>query len=357
MSGFVDHAAEQGGLLVWIRELVHGREDAARITFPDLARAHTAWLDAPGDQHVAAAYADALEAFERRHGTLEGAYWCTSVASGAAVTVQGRRRHFHRATAWATQPDQRIAALLNECDELSVRVAEVLRGTGQRIAMGLVLRVAGNVLALVDERSAHPGTAQTAESIKLEATNLGQAQSYYRRAARRQAQLVYVAGMLIGVVVLMALVLAILAIVHATADVRWIPHSAKAGQPSLSTLYLCAISGALGADVSVASRVNENSFSVDYEIGRFTIFVLGSLRPLLGAVFGIALYAALASGLLDLFKVPSDDLTKQLYFYIVVAFLAGFSERWAKGLLAGLEGGAAAPPEPRRASSGPGGPA
>ena len=50
--------------------------------------------------------------------------------------------------------------------------------------------------------------------------------------------------------------------------------------------------------------------------------VLGSLRPLLGAVFGIALYAALASGLLDLFKVPSDDLTKQLYFYIVVAFLA-----------------------------------
>lgn len=79
---------------------------------------------------------------------------------------------------------------------------------------------------------------------------------------------------------------------------------------SLSTIYLCAISGALGANVSVASRIDENSFAVDYELGRGTIAALGMLRPLLGAVFGIALYAALASGLLDLFKVPTADVTK-----------------------------------------------
>ncbi|HET7044857.1 MAG TPA: hypothetical protein VFI37_08415 [Gaiellaceae bacterium] len=326
------------------------------MTFPDLVRAHKARIDAPDDADAAAAYTAALAGFERREGTLEGTYWCSDVASAAAVTVRGRvrcRRRFHRATAWAARPEQRISALLNECDELGVRVAEVLRGTSQRIAIGLVLRVAGNLLALVDERTAHPEREQLTAAAKLEAANLTEAQEYYRRAARRQAQLVYVFGMLVGVLLLMGLVLAILAVVHWTADVRWIPHDAKADQPSLSTLYLCAISGALGANVSVASRIDENAFKVDFELGRFTIAALGALRPLLGAVFGIALCAALASGLLDLFKVPDQDLTQQLYFFLVIAFLAGFSERWTKGILVGIEGGAGAVPphESKRAAS------
>lgn len=335
MSEYAGVAAERGRLWAWLRGRAREVEERLHPAFPDVARAHKAWLDAPGDDGAAAAYAEALHGFELRHGRVEGAYWCTSVASGVAVTVQGHRRRFHRATAWATQPDQRIATLLNECDELSVRVSEVLRGTGQRIAMGLVLRTAGNLLALVDERSAHPDKEQLADAIKAEADNIADAQRYYRRAARRQAQLVFVGGMLLGVIALMGVVLAILAVLHVTADVRWLPHKEQT-IGSLTPLYLCAISGALGADVSVASRIDENSFAVDYELGRITLLLLGAIRPLLGAVFGLALYAALASGLLDLFNVPKDDVTKQLLFFLIVAFLAGFSERWAKGVLGEL---------------------
>lgn len=360
MSEFVGEAAESTKVGAWLRSRRRAAQvQVERLSFADLVRLHKRWADAPEDGDAASAYGRALATFEEQQGRLEGAYWCSAAAGGAAVTVRGhlRRRHrFHRAAVWPGRADARVSSLLNECDELGVRVTEVLRGTGQRIAMGLVLRVAGNLLALADERAAQPERELAAEAAKREAANLADAQDYYRRAARRQAQLVYLLGMLAGVVALMAFVLAVLAVVHWTTNVRWIPHSASAGQPSLSTLYLCAIAGALGANVSVASRIDENAFKVDYELGRFTIAALGMLRPLLGAVFGIALYAALVSGLLDLFKVPEQDLTQQLYFFLVVAFLAGFSERWAKGVLTGIEGSGppAAPPhvEPAKPRSG-----
>lgn len=338
-------APVQGRIRAWLRSRDLAQE-LHRVSFPDLVRTHHAWLAAPHDAGAVQAYAEALEHFERAAGKLEGAYWCSDVPAGIAVTRQGRRRHFHRATAWAAQPDRLLGALLNECDELGLRISEVLRGTGQRIAMGLVLCAGGNLLALAEEKSS------SVEAVKREAANLDQAQTYYRRAARRQAQLVYLGGMLLGVIVVMGVVLAILAILHVTADIRWIPHHTGTGgtvtsEVSLSTLYLCAISGALGANVSVASRIDEDTFAIDYELGRGTIAALGMLRPLLGAIFGIALYAALASGLLDLFKVPTEDVTKQLYFFLVVAFLAGFSERWAKGVLVGLESpGKAQQPQP-----------
>lgn len=335
MSELVGLAAERDRPLSWLRGRLRGLAREPRPAFPDLVRAHKTWLEAPGDERAAAAYAAALAAFERHHGRIEGAYWCTSVASGAAVTADRGRRRFHRATAWATQPDQRVAALLNECDELAVRIGEVLRGTGQRIAIGLVLRTSGNLLALVDAPSAHPGPKQLDAAVRAEAASFREARRYYRRTARRQAQLVYVGGMLLGVVALLGIVLGILAILHVTADIRWLPHKDQS-IGSLTPLYLCAISGALGADVSVASRIDENSFAVDYELGRVTLLLLGAIRPLLGAVFGIALYAALASGVVDLLKVPDDDVTKQLLFFLIVAFLAGFSERWAKGVLGGL---------------------
>ena len=235
MSEIAGTAPERSRFWTW---LGRGAEAAApelkRVAFPDLVRTHHAWSSTPHDATSAEAYVEALEHFERREGRLEGAYWCSKVAAGIAVTRQGRRRHFHRATAWAAQPDHLVGALLNECDELGVRVSEVLRGTGQRIAMGLVLCTAGNLLALAEEGST------SAEAAAREAANLEQAQAYYRRAARRQAQLVYVGGMLLGVVVLMGIVLAILAVLHATTDIRWIPHDTAAGtvtsEVSLSTL-------------------------------------------------------------------------------------------------------------------------
>src|SRR5215204_5526294 len=252
------------------------------------------------------------------------------------------RRRFHRETAWVTQPDVRVTRLLNASDELGVRVSQVLRGTSARVCMGLVMSSSKALLGLVDAPSQPESANERSEILKEEEQKLRATEREYRRTATRQAQLVYVAGALVGAIALTALVLLVLWLISLRTRLMWLPADGGKGAEktvSLSLLYLCAIAGGLGAIVSLIARINMNSCTVDFEAGRGVTFALGALRPALGAVFGIAFYAAVVSGLLDLFKVPTDDETKQFYFFLVIAFLAGFSERWARDVLVDLDGG------------------
>jgi hypothetical protein len=326
-----------------------------RLSFADLARIHHAWRADPDDTALRARYEEAVAAFEFHHGEMDDAYWCLDRPSGAAVTIQPMRRtlgwrpryRFHRATGWATQPDARVARLLNASDELGVRVSHVLHGTSARVCMGLVMSSSKALLALVDQPSQPADPAARREILKEEEQKLKATEREYRRTATRQAQLVYVAGALAGAIALTGLVLLVLWLISLRTHLMWLPQDGAKGAErtvSLSLLYLCAIGGGLGAIVSLIARINMNSCTVDFEAGRGVTFALGALRPALGAVFGIAFYAAVVSGLLDLFKVPTGDDTKQFYFFLVIAFLAGFSERWARDVLMDLEGGKTAPP-------------
>jgi hypothetical protein len=71
-------------------------------------------------------------------------------------------------------------------------------------------------------------------------------------------------------------------------------------------------------------------FTIDFEVGRKSVRRLGALRPLTGAVFALALYFALQSNLLS---IPIPKSPSQVYFYLVIGFLAGFSERVTRVLL------------------------
>jgi len=332
-----------------------------RITFADLARVHHEWRTDPGDAALSARYADALAAFEYHHGEIDDAYWCVARPSGVAVTIQPIHRatgvrpryRFHRATAWATQPDVRVTRLLNASDELAVRVSQVLRGTSARVCMGLVMSSSKALLGLVDAPSQPENAEERGEILKEEEQKLRATEREYRRTATRQTQLVYVAGALVGAITLTALVLLVLWLISLRTHLAWLPVDRAKGveqSVSLSLLYLCAIAGGIGAIVSLIARINMNSCAVDFEAGRGVTFALGALRPALGAVFGIAFYAAVVSGLLDLFKVPTGDDTKQFYFFLVIAFLAGFSERWARDVLVDLDGGK---PPPTTIGTGP----
>ena len=64
--------------------------------------------------------------------------------------------------------------------------------------------------------------------------------------------------------------------------------------------------------------------------------MLGSYRPVLGAVFGVFTYFVLASGILQL--KPLDDAKTALYYYGTLAFVAGFSERFTQVLAKSVEG-------------------
>ena len=92
------------------------------------------------------------------------------------------------------------------------------------------------------------------------------------------------------------------------------------------------VAGALGAVVSVIQRINQGKFTLEYDTGRLYAMFLGGLRPLIGGAFALVLSFAFTGGLLSL-PSRSTDAHRKLAL-LVVAFLAGFSERWAQDTLA-----------------------
>src|SRR5262249_56302434 len=84
-----------------------------------------------------------LDRFERLHGRIVNAYWCSNVESAVALTERPRPRilglllqprlDFHRVSDWATKGEPDVAAQLHVCDELAVRAGHVFSGPPRRI--------------------------------------------------------------------------------------------------------------------------------------------------------------------------------------------------------------------------------
>ena len=311
-----------------------------RVTFPDLVRIHFRWRhamrddSAVGEDEIAQldkVYHEALDAFEDEHGKMISAYWCADVESAVVLTAgkpnNSRLRRllsvsprFHRVSDWATKDEPDIARALHHCDELAIRAGEVLRGRSRRIAIQLVMTSACHLLSLVDARGENPPQAHKA-AVAAEVRQLAEVRRSYRESANGDAQLVYFAGMALGIGALGLLYLAAGSILD------------KEGVHA-STVVGCLVAGALGAVVSVIARVNSGSFSLDTDIARGYTLFLGSLRPWIGSIFGLLIYFAVTSNFVQVFKVPPDE-TDAFYFFCVLAFGAGFSERWAQDTLTG----------------------
>jgi len=313
---------------------------ARRVTFPDLVRIHFRWRQALRDdasvseeerEKLDREYHEALEVFEDEHGQLINAYWCADVESGVALTAgkpnNSRLRRllsvsprFHRVSDWATKDEPDIARALHHCDELAIRAGEVLRGRSRRIAVQLVMTSACHLLSLVDARGENPADAHKA-AVATELRELAAVGRSYRQSANGDAQLVYFAGMAMGI--------AALGLLYLTAGSILDREGVNA-----ETVVGCLVAGALGAVVSVIARVNSGSFALDEDVARGYTLFLGSLRPWIGSIFGLLIYFAVTSNFIQIFQIP-DDATEAFYFFCVIAFGAGFSERWAQDTLTG----------------------
>jgi len=93
--------------------------------------------------------------------------------------------------------------------------------------------------------------------------------------------------------------------------------------------------GGMGAIISVFSRMSSRKFSLDYTAGTPQNKRLGVFRPIIGSTMGVIVYFLLMSGLTP-FNIPVDGATR-IYYVLSIAFTAGFTERWATGLLPGKE--------------------
>jgi hypothetical protein len=323
------------------------------VSFPELVWAHfcrqeelfrTAGLTAAAEDE----YRRRLKVFKQQYGDVVNAYWCRHEASGAALTELPRRHRwrpwrndsivrFHTATDWRTHQWPEIAEQLHGCETLAIKVGEVLRGTSEKIALQWILAVASRLLGAIDQaKEDPPPNASTLNAIlKAQRAELRQIDRYYHRAGQKAARLVYFSGMMRGAVLLAAGS-------GLGALILWAADAIHPHQIPLEHLVVASSMGALGAVISVMSRMaSAGRFQLDHEVGRKQLRRLGSFRPFIGAVFALVIYFALKSNLIRIGELADNDTApKTVYFYATIAFLAGFSERWAKVLLDGAMGGA-----------------
>ena len=292
-------------------------------SFTELIYAHYAWWrELRGDGVTAATqthYDQLRDGFEREHGPIVRAYWCSHVESAVALTEQkvrfgGPRFSFYRETHWATRDQPDIANEMYRCDELAVRATTVLTGVRQRICMNLVMASAEHLMSLVDRRAAHDDPKATVAMLEHERETIGRTEAYYKEAANGQAQIVYFAGMAL-VVLLISLVATI------WLSITW------------ATPVAALVAGSIGALVSVVQRINSGQFDLEYDVGKPYALFLGGLRPLIGGSFAMVLTFAFTGGLLHLPVAENETNTNRRLALLVISFLAGFSERWAQDTL------------------------
>jgi hypothetical protein len=318
------------------------KHELRRVPFADLVRIHFHWREVMRSESgfseaertlVDDEYQAVCERFEAEHGEIVTSYWCANVESAVALTKgpppRGRFRRrrsagprFHRVSDWATKNEPEIARALHKCDELAIRISEMLRGRSRTICMQLVMTSACHLLSLVDSRDSTPQSARDLKAaLTAEQRELANVARDYREAANGDAQLIYFAGMGVGI---------------ATLGMLYALGGSILQRPEVpaSTIVGCLVAGALGAIVSVIARVNSGSFALDADVDRGYTLFLGALRPWIGSIFGLLTYFAVTSGFVEIFKVPGEGIS-QFYFLCVIAFAAGFSERWAQDTLTG----------------------
>ena len=327
-------------------------------------------------ERARADYERALADFQASEGTITDAYWCVVAPSAVALTVRPgehvlgvlwRRQptiRVHRATDWLTNAYADIALLLHHSDTVAIKAAEVLRGSSKHIALEWVLSEQKFLLAAAEERArrelcadeddsprrsrgrAAKGEGETAagnggggpagppggaehpadDLIRHAQNELLQVERYYDRAGNKTARIAYFWGMVAGFL----LSLGILALAALLVDATFFPLDLD--DSTVRNFFVCYAAGALGAVVSVLTRMKrETGFILDYEVGRTQSFRLGGFRPFIGAVFGLLIYFALESDLLQI-AVPDRDpetgaSAATFPFLALLAFVAGFSER------------------------------
>ena len=120
--------------------------DRQQVTFPDLTWDHFHWEQQRRTGHCdrpkasASRYRATRAAFEARYGEIVGEYWSIVEPSGVALTFKraplllspflNDRREFHRSTDWVTRHNPPLADVLFDCENLSIRISEVLGYAG-----------------------------------------------------------------------------------------------------------------------------------------------------------------------------------------------------------------------------------
>ena len=343
-------------------------------SFPRVADANfNLVLGGPGDREAReAAVAQLTAAFEEEAGPIIDAYYGPWIGAAAALTgappdtdyadaFDPRLRHdlgfrsllhIHRVYKLSDANADAVQLLMG-CDVLYQRARINLpREDGDRV-ISMTFGIVKALLSLLEAREearevareeAGPGNSETGLSDVKEKTmamlrsELERAQEQYddaieveKQAAAADYQLLGRRIYLFGMLPVALFVLPVLAVVGHLALRSQLP----VGRTQVGLGAATFIAGAIGAAVSVMLRMTRGKLTIQPGLEPPQILLLGAFRPVVGAIFALAFFLFIRSGLVPI-AIP-ESLITQLYFFPAIGFIAGFSERLAQDTIKGAE--------------------
>jgi hypothetical protein len=287
------------------------------------------------DERARERYVEIRERFEDEHGKIVDDHWSERDAAGVALCCKrvrfGRLEwSLHRVMGSLAAGRSEYSPLLLRIARHSVRASSLLRGMTQRMATANLFALSRDIMASLETEDDDLAKLQEIEAYKRDLQYIS---GYAGEAGKRAARVVYLKGLLWGVLALAALAppLAYLLSSVSVPDVD-------------STLFVgCLVAGSLGAVMSVLIRLGGDSLDVDHQFGREYLTSLAAVRPLIGAVFAVLLYFAFKGNLVKQVDVSRHG-AGEFAFFVTSAFAVGFSERFAKQIVRTGEMGAGASP-------------
>jgi hypothetical protein len=269
-----------------------------------------------------------VRAFETQNDVLERYYGGWIAVAIALVNDRGRER-LEISAAPDVHLEQDVEELLFRAISLYRQVdLTFVTGRDRALCLRMLYGVISGIFKELDRNAANHIEGEVTRIEYLTAA-LDRADGYFRRAAQRRAQLRYLGGVIGG-----------LSVIAGVGFLLSIGLSLLPDLQDQSGMYLASlIAGGMGALLSVlygmtSGNLRLHTLFASAESGRGPLVAAGALRPLLGALSGTVVYVLLQSGFIPL-KVP--DGAAGTHFFIAIAIVAGFSERWARGVLAGTE--------------------
>jgi hypothetical protein len=267
-------------------------------------------------------YPKIVDAFEKKWGQIRASY--ISSSNAVVITDYGHLKHLEQT------PDISSLELIHECDKLKIEAHRLLKETdndGSKeknrdllSCMDMVYEILTHLFSSMDRViRGKINEKEHNKLVKYLSNEFIDIKEHFVKCAQRRALTEYYGGMLKGLGLI--LVIAVLTFFFGN-FISLTIVTAFAGS---------LLAGGIGAIISVMQRMKSGVFNPDYEAGPGHNSRLGINRPIIGAVMGAVLYLLMMSGLLPL-NIPENG-SKHLYYVFSIAFTAGFTERWAQGML------------------------
>jgi hypothetical protein len=284
-----------------------------------------------------------LDAYEAHAGRICASFYCKHLVAGAVRTDKPRLAFAYNSDRWGREEE-----LLASCDGLYWEAIDYLGGTDKTTFVERLFAVVTDLLGRLDNREAPvprrdpPSSAAVARDEALGrssqsevggasepadaalatlARKLDDVRKFYREAAPRRARLRYLLGVVIGIPLVAAVGYLLALLLGATTAISALDRE---------LIMTSLVSGGTGAVVSVMARLGSETLDVKHESGKWALFLAGLMRPVLGGVFGVAVFAAVSGALVTLAAPTKGD---EIFYYAALGFLAGFSERFAQDTL------------------------